>query len=98
MHFGCELANLIREQIEKNKADLDARKKKDHELKKKLSHEIAELVIKSGLLDLPITGEDLLKELKDCVVRLQKKTNEQPITNTSETVSNSTNSSTNTPV
>ncbi|TAF14584.1 MAG: hypothetical protein EAZ74_03660 [Alphaproteobacteria bacterium] len=89
---------LIKQQIEKNKADLDAKKKRDQELKKKLSHEIAELVIESGLLDLPITEDDLRKELKDCATRMQKKTNEQPITNISETASNSTNSSTNTPV
>lgn len=88
--------NIIKQQIEKNKADLDARKKKDQELKKKLSYKIAELVIESGLLELPITEEELLKELKDCAARLQKKTKEQPITNTTETVSNSTSSSKNT--
>jgi hypothetical protein len=49
---------LIKQQIEKNKADLDVRKKRDQELKKKLSHRIAELVIESGLLDVPLTEED----------------------------------------
>jgi hypothetical protein len=63
----------IKEQLDKSKKELDAKKQKHQEIQKKLSHKVAALVIDSGLLDLPISEEELLSELKECAERIKNK-------------------------
>jgi hypothetical protein len=62
-----------KEQLDKSKKELEVRKQKHQEIHKKLSLKVAALVIESGLLDLPISEEELLSELKECAERIKSK-------------------------
>lgn len=64
--------NTIREQMNKNKAEIEQRKKRHNELQKKMAESVSSIVVKSGILECGISEKDLLKELKEIAARFPK--------------------------
>ena len=63
----------IQEQIKKSEAEIAAKKIKHTELQKKMAESLSKLIIQSGIIDTPITEEELLKELENIAARFRPK-------------------------
>jgi hypothetical protein len=61
----------IQEQIKKNEAEIEAKKKKQSELQKKMAESLSKIVIQSGIMETAITEEEILKELKQVAARFR---------------------------